>query len=944
MKHRFMRGFGLAAGLAFFLALGSAAPAQPANWNTAVWFEREVGSGIIWRYYQFNSLFSSKQSISYLEVDLANPNINLKFPFRNSYVGPSPGVNHPDFPRAPTSTLAPSIPGAKAGINGTYFNTSTYDPTNPSTPWGGGTTFLRVDGTTIHTFDGSSVNRYQQALLFNNMSDVTIMRKSGGWINRVGDWQNMMITGPVLINNGVIETYDAGNDHANARHPRTAVGKITAQNKLILLTVDGRTADAAGMSCTELSHVMAALGCDYAMNLDGGGSTTMWVAGEPFNGVVNYPSDNGAYDHLGERGAANAIAVVSTAATPAAWDGRFGSVTYNTLTRSGDPLTMTATVTNIGTQTWTTPTITLVPSRAFGRTSPFIPAGQETTFFSMSPASVAPGQTATFTINLVSPAVVSDTVYEENFAMWHSTNGYFGPPDNKIKMRVTVRPPLSGAPPTTIVQGTPTGPNNHWYVEPVGGGWANSTVGFTAPGVDNSGSQRYVGATVTGRYADFRPIFDAPGIYKVEAAHPASSNNIDSVQYKVNHLGGQNTITLNQFTGANTWKLLGNFQFGTGSSGGLGTHSVRVTNEVQTGNRFYSGAIRLDYVGPLPPTLTSITLSDLDGANSPSAGFTNSPTVKVEFNGSGTIDTIELSTASNFSTFISVPVTGGDITYTFANTADGVKTLYARLRNTSGASTPQNSTIHLDMTPPTSLASSPATKSGGDISGTYAASDTGGSGLRSVTLLGRSSPGAWASLGTVTGGTFTFSPSGSGVYHFQSVAMDNAGNVEAGPIDDGDPGDSATAYNQVPNSAFTHDVAAEPSASMMFPMEDGGVDVGITLTNVTSPGTLAVSRTENNSGAPSDPSRIIGQHWTITPGGGLTFDTATIVFGYEEALLNGVPEHKINRAYAVDGVVVTEYPATADVNANTATVSGVTSFSDWYLGDDDASVADWSLY
>ena len=38
-----------------------------------------------------------------------------------------------------------------------------------------------------------------------------------------------------------------------------------------------------------------------AMNIDGGGSTTMFVKGQPYNGTVNYPTDNKKFDHYGQR-------------------------------------------------------------------------------------------------------------------------------------------------------------------------------------------------------------------------------------------------------------------------------------------------------------------------------------------------------------------------------------------------------------------------------------------------------------------------------------------------------------------------------------------------------------------------------------------------------------------------------------------------------------------
>lgn len=593
------RQIGTALVVAFLLSAGASGSAQLLD--SATWFKRHVGDGVAWKYYHFNDLFGAKQSISFMEIDLNNPNVGLELNYRDSYVGPSPGISSPDYPRAPTSTLAGEVAGARAAINGTYFNTSSYNATSPDTPWGGGVTYLKVNGTVVHTFDGSNINKFGQGLLFNDTNSVSILRKWGTWDSRASSWQNMMICGPVLLENGVLETYDSGNTHANARHPRSAVGMIGSSNKLILLTVDGRTGESAGMSCSELAQVMQALGCDNAMNLDGGGSTTLWASGEPFNGIVNYPSDNGAFDHMGERSAANAIVVVSNSPPAVPWDARMTGLSYNTVTRTNETVTVTAIYTNLGTETWTASNVTVVPSRQFGRTSVFVPAGQENTFYTMTPATVATGETATIELNLVAPQVATNTLFEENFALWHPTEGYFGPPDGELKIRTTVRPPLTGAPPILIVQGTATGPNNQWYTEgPTG--WANSSVSFTADGVSNSGTQRYCAAAATGGYADFKPIFDAPGIYTVEAAFPASSNNITSVQYVVSHLDGSQTFSLNQNSSslANAWQPLGQFAFSTEADGTMGVHSVRVINSTTTGNRFYSGAVRFDYVGPDP--------------------------------------------------------------------------------------------------------------------------------------------------------------------------------------------------------------------------------------------------------------------------------------------------------------------------------------------------------
>ena len=72
------------------------------------------------------------------------------------------------------------------------------------------------------------------------------------------------------------------------RNPRTAIG-YTKENHLILLTADGREGSSVGLTLMELAHLMKELGCVYAMNLDGGGSTVMYVDGH----VVNKPAVKG---------------------------------------------------------------------------------------------------------------------------------------------------------------------------------------------------------------------------------------------------------------------------------------------------------------------------------------------------------------------------------------------------------------------------------------------------------------------------------------------------------------------------------------------------------------------------------------------------------------------------------------------------------------------------
>ena len=102
--------------------------------------------------------------------------------------------------------------------------------------------------------------------------------------------------GPALVQNGKVMEW-SGMIHV--RHPRTALG--WNKDSIFLVTVDGRQRDlSVGMTFSELSEYMRKLGCDQAMNLDGGGSTTLWLSGN----VMNNPSEGR------ERPGANALEVV----------------------------------------------------------------------------------------------------------------------------------------------------------------------------------------------------------------------------------------------------------------------------------------------------------------------------------------------------------------------------------------------------------------------------------------------------------------------------------------------------------------------------------------------------------------------------------------------------------------------------------------------------------
>ena len=98
---------------------------------------------------------------------------------------------------------------------------------------------------------------------------------------------------------------------ADEIHPRSAIG-FTADGRVILAAVDGReNGVSAGVRLPELGELMLARGAVSAINLDGGGSSTLVIrrAGATGTVVANRPSDGG------ERPVTNSIQVISNAPT-----------------------------------------------------------------------------------------------------------------------------------------------------------------------------------------------------------------------------------------------------------------------------------------------------------------------------------------------------------------------------------------------------------------------------------------------------------------------------------------------------------------------------------------------------------------------------------------------------------------------------------------------------
>lgn len=198
---------------------------------------------------------------------------------------------------------------ALAAINGSYFNMRTGAPV----------CYLRIDGrelgiNTPARNDSTYRKYYQYATirLTATRRPRFLVPDSNRYAERALPDSNIMTAGPMLIRRGTVIPQRMDRHFVYGRHNRTAIG-LKPDGTVVLLVVDGRhSREAEGLSLPELTRVMRWLGCCDAVNLDGGGSTTMYIKNRGNGGIVNHPSDNGRFDTAGQRPVANAIILTHT--------------------------------------------------------------------------------------------------------------------------------------------------------------------------------------------------------------------------------------------------------------------------------------------------------------------------------------------------------------------------------------------------------------------------------------------------------------------------------------------------------------------------------------------------------------------------------------------------------------------------------------------------------
>jgi len=248
------------------------------------WIRNKVSAGLIWKSSHTNHDSLGPQNINLLLVNLRKREISLYY----------------DSERNLTVDKQALSTDALAAVNAGFFNIKE----------GGSVTYIRTDG----KIQSDTAKKWRRntnmngSILINTKGELFIEENhTNKWYDDHTMFPDVLLTGPLLLKEKH-KTVLPKTSLVKLRHPRTAIG-AKGRNRILLITVDGRTESASGMTLGELSDLMVSLKCRDAVNLDGGGSTTMWIRNEPYGGIVNMPCDNKKFDHEGARAVSDIIIV-----------------------------------------------------------------------------------------------------------------------------------------------------------------------------------------------------------------------------------------------------------------------------------------------------------------------------------------------------------------------------------------------------------------------------------------------------------------------------------------------------------------------------------------------------------------------------------------------------------------------------------------------------------
>ena len=193
-----------------------------------------------------------------------------------------------------------------AGINASYYNTTTGKPTG------------------AFVMEGIDVTNEREG---NNYAFFAVLKDGTYMIGNKGEYSNYMgqikeaIGGYIhIVKDGEVVS---GLDKTT-KYPRQTIG-LTKDGKVILMTADGSQTQTVGLTIQEQAEVMLAMGCEDALHLDGGNSATFGGIREGTKEFVLLNSPSG----LAERAVSNTLCIVSTAVADGTFDRAAISADYD---------------------------------------------------------------------------------------------------------------------------------------------------------------------------------------------------------------------------------------------------------------------------------------------------------------------------------------------------------------------------------------------------------------------------------------------------------------------------------------------------------------------------------------------------------------------------------------------------------------------------------------
>ena len=269
------------------------------------WTITTIEPGIIYYHFDgYDSVSGANQWIYVTEIDLSRPDYAVKLGY---------------YSNNSTASRVMSSTGAIASINAGYEKAALWLQLN-------GNTYSQISANTIGS-TGVPQWKSEAAVYLNQDQDVRIRFTGKG--KTLSEWRtiygykantesNFITSAPMLVDDyepvgedfctlhpasaypdkdGKTDNSENPFNHQGSlTNPRTAMAQ-TAEGQVFFIVVDGRRGNsvARGISCAQLTDFLVKyFNPQYAINLDGGGSSTMCVKGQgdPTTHVVNYPCDN----------------------------------------------------------------------------------------------------------------------------------------------------------------------------------------------------------------------------------------------------------------------------------------------------------------------------------------------------------------------------------------------------------------------------------------------------------------------------------------------------------------------------------------------------------------------------------------------------------------------------------------------------------------------------